>query len=76
MLEAFTAPVLEQAFRLLASEYGLKIGPLLTPFRVAITGKEVAPPLFESMVVLGRSETLARLDNALAALQREQVPAA
>ncbi|RIK33533.1 MAG: glutamate--tRNA ligase [Chloroflexi bacterium] len=73
-LDEFTVPALEQAFRLLASEYGLKIGPFLTPFRVAITGKEVAPPLFESMVVLGRSETLARLHNALAALQEALVP--
>jgi glutamyl-tRNA synthetase len=75
-LDEFTAPALEGSFRPLAGEYGLKIGPFLTPFRVAITGKEVAPPLFESMVVLGRKETLARLENAWAALQKELVPAA
>ena len=51
----------------------IKVGSFFGPFRVAITGKTVSPPLFESMEVLGRDEVLPRLDNALAAL-RETVP--
>jgi glutamyl-tRNA synthetase len=65
----FSTPELEQAFRAQAEAMNVKIGPFLTAFRVAITGKTVAPPLFESMMVLGREETLLRLNNALRALQ-------
>jgi glutamyl-tRNA synthetase len=68
-LDEFTAPTLEVRFRALSETMGIKVGPLLTPLRIALTGKEVAPPLFESMVVLGRTETLLRLRNALAALE-------
>jgi glutamyl-tRNA synthetase len=36
------------------------------PIRVALTGTTVSPGIFESVAALGREETLARLDNALA----------
>ena len=36
------------------------------PLRVAITGRRVSPPLFESVELLGRERTLARIDAALA----------
>jgi glutamyl-tRNA synthetase len=68
-LDGFTAPALESAFRAQSTATNIKVGPLLTPLRIALTGKEVAPPLFESMVVLGRNETLVRLRNAIAALE-------
>jgi glutamyl-tRNA synthetase len=68
-LDEFSTPQLEAAFRQFAEKEGIKIGPLLTPFRVALAAKEVAPPLFESMVVLGREETLQRLQNASKLLQ-------
>ena len=51
----------------------VNVGSFFGPFRVAITGKTVSPPLFESMEILGREETVARVNNALAALQ-ESVP--
>ncbi|GAA1394996.1 glutamate--tRNA ligase [Kitasatospora putterlickiae] len=49
---------------------GLGIKPkfAFTPLRVAVTGRRVSPPLFESMELLGRPETLRRLTAALAAL--------
>ncbi|MFF2353856.1 glutamate--tRNA ligase [Kitasatospora sp. NPDC058115] len=49
---------------------GLGIKPkfAFTPLRVAVTGRRVSPPLFESMELLGRPETLRRLNAALAAL--------
>lgn len=68
-VQPFSVSVLSDAFRQLADTTGVKIGPLLTPFRVAITGKTIAPPLFESMLVLGRDETVARVTNALRALE-------
>ena len=44
---------------------GLKLGKTQAPIRVAITGRTVGPPLFESIEVLGRDETLRRLQSAI-----------
>ena len=43
----------------------VKLGKLQAPLRVATTGRSVGPPLFESLEVLGREETLRRIDAAL-----------
>ncbi|MCB8945909.1 MAG: glutamate--tRNA ligase [Ardenticatenaceae bacterium] len=43
-----------------------KAGPFLGTLRLAMTGQQVSPPLFESMLALGRARTLARLDEILA----------
>ena len=43
-----------------------KAGPFLGTMRLAITGQQVSPPLFESMLALGRARTLARLNDILA----------
>ncbi|MCX6050299.1 MAG: glutamate--tRNA ligase [Chloroflexi bacterium] len=67
--ETFNVKTLEVAFRTQAEKMGIKVGPFLTSFRVAITGKTISPPLFESMVVLGRDETILRLRNAMKILQ-------
>jgi glutamyl-tRNA synthetase len=56
--------VLESAIRPLAEEMGVKAGDLFGVIRVAVTGKTAAPPLFETMEVLGRNVTLERLDAA------------
>ncbi|NQW67828.1 MAG: glutamate--tRNA ligase [Acidimicrobiaceae bacterium] len=44
----------------------VKLGKLQAPLRVATTGRSVGPPLFESLEVLGRNETLRRINAALA----------
>ncbi|URM89495.1 glutamate--tRNA ligase [Streptomyces sp. MRC013] len=49
-------------------EHGLKLGKAQAPVRVAVTGRTVGLPLFESLEVLGRDRTLARVDAALAKL--------
>jgi glutamyl-tRNA synthetase len=49
-------------------ERGLKLGKTQAPVRVAVTGRTVGPPLFESIEILGREETLRRLGSALARL--------
>lgn len=64
----FNAPALEQALRAAASELGVKAGQMFTPIRVAVTGRTAAPPLFESLEILGRETTLARVDEGLAKL--------
>jgi glutamyl-tRNA synthetase len=43
-----------------------KAGPFLGKMRQAVTGQEVSPPLFESMLALGRERTLARLNEVVA----------
>ena len=45
-------------------KHGLKLGKVQAPIRVAITGRTVGPPLFESLELLGREITLARLAAA------------
>ena len=60
----FDEASLEPALRDLAVELGLKVGQLFGILRVAMSGKAVAPPLFGSLVALGREETLARIARA------------
>jgi glutamyl-tRNA synthetase len=57
------------ALRSLATAEGVKAGLLINATRVAILGRAVAPPLFESMVVLGKDRTVGRLRKALPAVQ-------
>ncbi len=45
-----------------------KAGPFLGRLRLAITGQKVSPPLFESMMAMGRERVLSRFDQALAIL--------
>jgi glutamyl-tRNA synthetase len=60
---------LEQALRAAATELGLKAGQAFQPIRVAVCGRKNAPPLFETMAVLGRDLCLARIAAAVATLQ-------
>ncbi len=62
---------LEDVVRPLAEELGLKTGDLFMLIRVAVTGRSVAPPLFQSMGVLGREKSLSRLDWALRRLEAD-----
>ncbi|MEK7248549.1 MAG: glutamate--tRNA ligase family protein, partial [Chloroflexota bacterium] len=60
----WTHEALEGAIRPLADEIGVKAGDLFGVIRVAVTGKTATPPLFETMEILGRETTLARLKAA------------
>jgi glutamyl-tRNA synthetase len=63
----------ERALSSLVDELGVKPGKLYQPIRVAITGTTVSPGIFESVALLGRDETLKRIDRALArAVKKEQ----
>lgn len=57
----WTAAALEEETRAFAQAEGLKLGDAAQPLRAALTGKGTSPPVFEVLVVLGRSESLARL---------------
>jgi glutamyl-tRNA synthetase len=60
----WTEHAMEPPMRALTEELGLKTGQLFGIVRVAVTGKEVAPPLFGTMVVLGREKVMERLRAA------------
>jgi len=57
---------LEAAMRALAEDLAVKAGDLFSLVRVAVTGRRITPPLFESMEILGRDRSLARLRAAAA----------
>jgi len=63
-LETFDAQNTEKVFRELVADLGLKAADLVHPVRVALTGREVGPGLFDSMAVLGREKTIQRLEKA------------
>lgn len=64
----FELEPLEAAFRPLCEKLGLKAGQFFGVLRVAFTGRTVSPPLFQTMVVLGRERCLKRLHLALSKL--------
>jgi nondiscriminating glutamyl-tRNA synthetase len=64
----FEADEIEPPLRALAEARGWKAGDLFMAIRVAVTGRTATPPLFDTLVALGRDRVLARLDRALAAL--------
>ena len=61
----WTTAAIEAALRALPDELGIGFGKVAQPVRVAATGSAVSPPLFESLELLGREVSLARLDAAL-----------
>jgi glutamyl-tRNA synthetase len=61
-VDPFTAEPIEAALRGLAERLGLKPRDAFGPIRAAVTGSKVSPGLFESLELLGREESLARLD--------------
>jgi glutamyl-tRNA synthetase len=66
----FNAHDLEQEFRALAEKLTIKPGQLFTPLRIAMTGRTVSPPLFETMEALGKGRVQDRMNNALEKVQR------
>ena len=56
---------LDQALRAAAQELGVKAGQMFQPIRVAVCGRKNAPPLFETLEVLGKKTTLARVEEAV-----------
>ncbi|MDQ6729876.1 MAG: glutamate--tRNA ligase [Actinomycetota bacterium] len=64
-VDPFTPEALEPALREVADDRGLKPGKLFQPIRVALAGRTVSPGIFETLVLLGQDESLARIDAAL-----------
>ncbi|HET6551739.1 MAG TPA: glutamate--tRNA ligase [Solirubrobacter sp.] len=65
--EPWTAARIEEALRGVVDRTGRKAKQIFQPLRVALTGTTVSPGIFETVALLGREETLARVANALEA---------
>lgn len=63
--EPFDAPTLEHLMQEFVAAEGIKIGEIIHPVRIALTGKSVGFGLFDTLVILGRERSLARIDRTL-----------
>ncbi|MDO3626631.1 glutamate--tRNA ligase [Mucilaginibacter sp. BT774] len=61
---------LEQAFKTLAEENGIKAGELMLPFRIMLVGGKYGPHVFDIAALLGKKETISRIEKALAEFTR------
>ena len=62
-LNEWTVAAIDAAARVFAESRGLKLGKIAQPLRAALTGRTISPGIFEVMVLIGRDETLARLQD-------------
>jgi glutamyl-tRNA synthetase len=72
-LAAFEAETMEPPMRALVTDLDLKAGQLFGMIRAAVTGKSVAPPLFDTMAVLGQPRCVERMDKAIEVLASLEV---
>lgn len=68
-LESFDSESIENALRTLSKQIEVKTGQLLGTLRVAITGQKVAPPLFQTMEILGKKRSLNSIRKALSKIE-------
>jgi glutamyl-tRNA synthetase len=70
----WTAPALELAITSYAqSAAERQLGKVAQPLRVAVSGGTVSPPIFDTLAILGRDSTLARIDRCIAAVSAPAV---
>lgn len=66
----FTHDAIDPTLRAAAKSLGVKAGQMFQPIRIAVCGKMVAPPLFDTLAILGKDTVLKRLDQALSRLNQ------
>ena len=64
-LESFTHSELEDVFKAVMDQTGLKLGKIAQPVRVALTGKTASPGIFEIISILGKERVIPRLREAI-----------
>src|SRR4051794_15425147 len=64
-IEPWNAEATEQAVRAFAERKGVKLGSVAQPLRAALTGRTTSPPIFDVLAVLGKVESLGRLQDQL-----------
>src|SRR6266511_3202086 len=62
-VEPWSAETTEQTVRAFAERKGIKLGSVAQPLRAALTGRTTSPPIFDVLAVLGKSESLGRLQD-------------
>lgn len=62
---------LYEQFKTLATELGISNSILFTPLRIAVTGRQVHPPIFETMEILGKEESIRRIKLAIEAIKQK-----
>jgi glutamyl-tRNA synthetase len=67
-VEPWSAEATELAVRAFAERRGLKLGSVAQPLRAALTGRVTSPPIFDVLTVLGKSESLGRLQDQVASV--------
>jgi glutamyl-tRNA synthetase len=67
-LSDWSAAALDELIRSHAEEHGLGLGKVAQPLRVAVTGTTISPQIFDTLALLGKERTLARLERAAALL--------
>jgi len=70
-LDGFTETNLEEAFKAVMEQTGLKMGKIAQPVRVALTGKTVSPGIFEIVEVLGKEKVILRLRKAIEYIENQ-----
>jgi len=63
-LDDWTAPALHALINGFAVGKGLSLGKLAQPIRLAVCGGTISPPIDATLAILGKSESLARIDRA------------
>ncbi len=71
-LDSFTEKDLEDVFKKVMDETGLKFGKIAQPVRVALTGTTVSPGIFEMILALGQEKTVARIRSAVALIEASE----
>ena len=64
-LDTFSEKALENIFKKVMDNTGLKLGKIAQPVRVALTGKTISPGIFEIIEALGKKQVILRLQNAV-----------
>jgi glutamyl-tRNA synthetase len=72
-LEDFTEHRLEETFKAVMAETGLKLGKIAQPVRVALSGRAASPGIFEITAIIGKPKTLARLHRAIGYIEQGKV---
>lgn len=71
----FSHQDLEAALRPLEQQFSIKLGPLFGVIRIAVTGKKITPPLFESLAALGKQDTMRRIAETIEILGQSSAAA-
>ncbi len=71
-LESWTAAAIHACLDALATNKGIGLGKVAQPIRVAVSGSTVSPPIDATLTILGRAESILRLERAIAFAQRAE----